>query len=81
VLGLGLAGAAVVVPVQLGLAGGIPFWMLYRSSLWASVQLAYGGQQLAVSGEPIDANTVGYVGYTLARRGYAPQMPCEAPGM
>jgi hypothetical protein len=35
-------------------------------------------QQLAVSGEPIDANTVGYVGYTLAEHGYAPHMPWDA---
>jgi tetratricopeptide (TPR) repeat protein len=35
-------------------------------------------QQLAVSGESIDANTVGDVGYTLAKKGFAPHMPWDA---
>ena len=35
-------------------------------------------QQLAVSGEPANASTVGYVGYTLAKHGYLPDMPWDA---
>lgn len=35
-------------------------------------------QQLAASGERTDANTVGYVGFTLAHRGHALQTPWEA---
>lgn len=35
-------------------------------------------QQLAVSGEALDANTMGYVGYTIAKAGFATQMPWES---
>ena len=42
-----------------------------RERVWKTAQ------QLAVSGEFIDANTVGYVGYTLAAKGYAPRLPWD----
>ncbi|MBJ7336060.1 hypothetical protein [Mycolicibacterium sp.] len=40
-----------------------------RSRVWVAAQ------QLAVSGEALDANTVGYVGYTIGKAGYARHMP------
>ena len=37
-------------------------------------RVSKAAQQLAVSGEFSDANTVGNVGYTLAKKGYAPSL-------
>jgi hypothetical protein len=43
-----------------------------QSRVWMAAQ------QLAVSGVALDANTMGYVGYTIAKAGFAAQMPWDS---